>query len=92
MSDMAPNATGMREFDTSGILKLADSSLKFAIQVLKPGTGAYLTKLWTSVGINEFKAHEVERYFEDVRFVRPPSTKSDSTEVFLLARKFKGIP
>lgn len=91
MSDMAPNATGMKGLDVPRIIQLAEMSLQFSIQVLKPGSGAYLTKLWNGSGVDEFKERLVERYFENVKLVRPPATRADSTEVFLLARNFKGI-
>lgn len=89
MSDMAPNASGMRGLDVPRIIQLAELSLKFSIQVLQPGSGAYLTKLWNGSGVDEFKERLVERYFESVKLVRPPATRADSTEVFLLARNFK---
>lgn len=91
MSDMAPNATGLKALDIPAIIKLAESSFKFSIQILKPKTGCFLTKLWSGKGIDDFKQNQIEPFFEDVRWVRPPSTKSDSTELFLLARNFKGI-
>lgn len=91
MSDMAPNASGNKGIDVPKIINLAESSLNFAIRILKPGTGTYLTKLWNGVGVDEFKSELVDKYFENVKFIRPPATRSDSTEVFLLARNFKGI-
>lgn len=90
MSDMAPNASGIRQLDVPNILKLAESSLRFAKQVLKPGTGAYLTKLWNGDGVDDFKRKQIDGYFETCSFVRPPATRADSTEVFLLARRFIG--
>ena len=90
MSDMAPNASGMRGLDVPRIIHLAELSLQFSIQVLNPGSGAYLTKLWNGPGVEEFKERMAGRYFQNVKLVRPPATRADSTEVFLLARNFKG--
>lgn len=90
MSDMAPNASGMRGLDVPKILELAQLSLQFSVQVLKQGSGTYLTKLWNGPGVDEFKEQVLEKHFEKVNIVRPPATRADSTEVFLLARNFKG--
>lgn len=90
MSDMAPNASGMKGLDVPSIVKLAELSLQFSVQVLKQGSGTYLTKLWNGPGVDEFKERMVERHFENIKLVRPPATRADSTEVFLLARNFRG--
>ena len=91
MSDMAPNSTGFTQLDAQNIVKLAELSLRFSIQILKPQTGTFLTKLRGSKDSDEFKERMVDKYFENSKFIKPPSTRADSTEIFLLARNFKGI-
>lgn len=88
ISDMAPNASGNRSLDHDAIINLCLVSLKFALQVLRPG-GTYLTKYWDGSRTLDFKT-TLEKFFGQVDFVKPPASRCNSAEHFLLARKFKG--
>ncbi|XP_015786274.1 rRNA methyltransferase 2, mitochondrial [Tetranychus urticae] len=89
-SDMAPKASGQAELDQPGIIKLFLSALQFSIQVLKPETGNFLGKLWEGNRTKEL-CMLMENLFENVNIVKPPSSRCDSSELFILGTKFKGI-
>ena len=89
-SDMAPNASGQHSLDHDAIMNLCFVSLKFSLQVLRPKTGCYLTKFWDGARKEEL-TKLLEKFFARVDFVKPPASRVDSSEAFLLGREFKGI-
>ncbi|KAI1301771.1 rRNA methyltransferase 2, mitochondrial [Halotydeus destructor] len=89
-SDMAPNATGHHCLDHDAQITLVLSALRFAMPVLRPGTGNFLAKLWDGSGKDKVQSI-TDRFFNSTLFVKPPSCRADSSEVFLLAKEFKGI-
>jgi 23S rRNA (uridine2552-2'-O)-methyltransferase len=89
LSDMAPNATGVREMDHERIVYLAYSALRFAVQVSCVG-GSVLLKIWDGRESIRLE-HDISRFYNVVKVVKPPSSRGDSAEKFLLARKFKGL-
>lgn len=88
LSDMAPEATGHTATDHLRIMALADLALDMAERVLAPG-GTLLVKVWQGGGSEEFVATLRQR-FRKVRHVRPPASRSDSSEIFLLATGWRG--
>ncbi|XP_023019317.2 mitochondrial rRNA methyltransferase 2 [Leptinotarsa decemlineata] len=89
LSDMAPNATGVHAMDNENIVKLCYSVLRFALPVSKPNA-TLLVKAWQCEEFKKFESN-MARFYEKVRVVKPNSSRSDSAEVFLLGRNFKGI-
>jgi len=89
LSDMAPNATGVKHLDHDLIIKLAYSVIKFAI--LNSNVGA--TCLIKILDGNQNKEIEktLLKYYSNVKFVKPEASRSDSAEKYLLAREFKGL-
>lgn len=88
MSDMAHSFTGHAATDQIRQLGLANDALRFATQVLAPG-GMLLVKTRQGVGDDEFK-ERVAAHFRRLLMVKPPASRKDSAEVFLLARGFRG--
>ena len=87
MSDMAPNATGLKSMDHELIIALCLSALKFSLPVLKDG-GTFLGKIWQ--GNQQARLESLMKtFFKTVRVVKPNASRNDSAEVFLLARNFK---
>ena len=94
LSDMAPNTTGHRKTDHLRIIGLVESAADFAISTLPPG-GSFVAKAFqggeTAGVIKLLKAH-----FGDVRHIKPKSSRTDSSEVYLVARGLKsteeGLP
>lgn len=90
LSDMAPNATGTTAIDHQAIVTLAFSAFSFALPVLKPQNGAFIAKLWDNQMNKELRTL-MEKFFGQVFSVKPPASRDDSTELYLIGKKFKGI-
>ena len=88
LSDMAANATGHRQTDHLRIMALAEAAAEFARQVLAPG-GVFLCKVLQG-GTEAALLAELKRDFSSVKHVKPPASRSDSSELYLLAKGFRG--
>jgi 23S rRNA (uridine2552-2'-O)-methyltransferase len=88
LSDMAANTTGHRQTDHLRILALAEAAAQFAREVLAPG-GSFLCKVLQG-GTEAALLAELKRDFESVKHVKPPASRADSAELYLLARGFRG--
>jgi 23S rRNA (uridine2552-2'-O)-methyltransferase len=88
LSDMAANATGHRQTDHLRIMALAEAAADFAREVLADG-GAFLCKVLQG-GTEAALLAELKREFATVKHVKPPASRSDSAELYLLARGFRG--
>ena len=86
ISDMAPNATGIKSMDHDLIVRLCLEGLKFSSNVLKQ-RGTYLCKLWQGDDVSKLQK-TLSIFFPDVRIVKPLASRSDSAEIFLLSRNF----
>lgn len=89
LSDMAPNASGMREIDHDNIMLLAYAALRFALQISK-AQGALVVKVWDGGKAQQFEQN-LSKFYNSVKVVRPDATRDESTEKFFLARGFKGL-
>ena len=90
LSDMAPNTTGHRETDHLRIIGLIEAAIDFALEVLKPG-GAFVTKAFQG-GETAGVVANLKRNFSAVRHAKPKASRSDSSEVYIVATGFKGRP
>ena len=89
MSDMAPFTTGVQSADHIRILNLVEAAIFFSDKVLKRG-GTFVSKLFEGGGGETLSAMLRER-FETVKYFKPSSSRSDSSEVFLVALNYKGL-
>lgn len=89
MSDMAPNASGIREMDHHVIVYLCFAALKFAKEVLAEN-GTFLCKAWNG-RLNDDLLSEMKKYFRSARSVKPPASRDDSSEVYFLATGYRKI-
>lgn len=87
MSDMAHNTIGHRQTDHLKIIVLIEAAADFAIQYLRPG-GSFLTKSFQGGDLGEIMGR-LRAEFEDVKFIKPGSSRKDSAEVFLVALRKK---
>ena len=87
LSDMAANATGHRQTDHIRIMALAEAAAHFAREVLAPG-GSFLCKVLQG-GTEAALLAKLKRDFASVKHVKPPASRSDSAELYLLARGFR---
>src|SRR5271169_961889 len=88
LSDMAANATGHRQTDHLRIMALAEAAAHFAREVLADG-GSFLCKVLQG-GTEAALLAALKRDFASVKHVKPPASRSDSAELYLLARGFRG--
>jgi len=88
LSDMAANATGHRPTDHLKVMALAESAADFARQVLVPG-GAFLCKVLQG-GTEAALLAALKRDFSHVKHIKPPASRPDSAELYLLATGFRG--
>jgi 23S rRNA (uridine2552-2'-O)-methyltransferase len=88
LSDMAAPTTGHRRTDHIRTMHLAEVAADFAIAVLKPG-GHFLTKTFQG-GTEAELLDRLKRNFRSVHHVKPPASRDESVELYLLAREFKG--
>lgn len=90
LSDMAAPATGHTATDHMRIMALCEVALDFARQVLAPG-GSFVCKVLQG-GTERQLLAEINRLFEKARHAKPPSSRSDSAEMYVVATGFKGDP
>ncbi|OQV19249.1 rRNA methyltransferase 2, mitochondrial [Hypsibius exemplaris] len=90
LSDMAPNASGISQLDHEAIVGLCTEALRFGVTVLREG-GTFLCKIWTGSGDQALRAL-LRTHFAVVRNVKPPASRDESSELYLLGTGFKGLP
>ena len=88
LSDMAAPTTGHRRTDHIRTMHLAEVAADFAVKVLKPG-GHFLAKTFQGGTEGELLAM-LKRNFGSIHHVKPPASREESVELYLLARDFKG--
>lgn len=89
LSDMAPQASGLKDLNHDRIVGLTTSLIPFAFNVLRPETGVFLTKIWEG-GSTGNLVKELEKSFTRVNIVKPAASMSDSAELYILCRGFQG--
>jgi 23S rRNA (uridine2552-2'-O)-methyltransferase len=88
LSDMAPNTTGHASTDHIRIVALAEMALDFAVQVLSPG-GAFVAKVFQG-GSEKQILDVLKQNFATVRHAKPPASRKDSSELYVVATGFRG--
>jgi 23S rRNA (uridine2552-2'-O)-methyltransferase len=88
LSDMAAPTTGHRATDHIRIIVLAETAYQFAAEVLAPG-GAFVAKVFQG-GSEKELLEKLKRDFHTVRHVKPPASRADSAEVYVVAQGFRG--
>ena len=88
LSDMAAAATGHPQTDHLRIMALAEAALEFAEEVLAPG-GGFAAKMLQG-GSEKELLDRLKKRFEKVRHIKPPASRSDSAELYVVATGFRG--
>jgi 23S rRNA (uridine2552-2'-O)-methyltransferase len=88
LSDMAANTVGHQQTDHLRTMALVEAGLLFATEVLRPG-GAYVAKVLAGGADNQLVA-EMKRHFTTVKHAKPPASRKDSSEWYVIAQGFKG--
>ncbi|HWK39685.1 MAG TPA: RlmE family RNA methyltransferase [Hyphomicrobium sp.] len=87
LSDMAAPTTGHTRTDHLRIMGLAEAAAYFACDVLRPG-GAFLAKVLQG-GTERELLDLLKKRFAKVHHVKPPASRSDSAELYVLATGFR---
>lgn len=88
LSDMASPTTGHRATDHLRTTALFEAALELAGDVLKPG-GVFVGKVFQGGAAPEMLS-QLKKSFRDVRHVKPPASRAESVELYLLAMGFRG--
>lgn len=87
LSDMAPNMTGIAATDGAQVMLLAELTLDFARDHLKPG-GALLVKVFQGAGFMELRK-ALQEGFTSLTTRKPAASRDRSAELYLLAKQKK---
>jgi 23S rRNA (uridine2552-2'-O)-methyltransferase len=88
VSDMAPDMSGNYELDQVRSIQLGEMALDFATQHLAEG-GRFVCKVFEGADFQQFR-NEVRRHFRSVYQFHPPASRRSSSEIYLVAKGFKG--
>ncbi len=88
LSDMAPNTTGHAATDHLRILALAELAGAFAREVLAPD-GSFVAKVFQG-GSERAMLEVLKRHFVSVRHAKPPASRKESSELYVVAMGFRG--
>ena len=88
LSDMAANATGHKKTDQLRIIGLVELAAEFACEILGPG-GVFLAKVLQG-GTDSALLVRLKRDFAQVKHIKPPASRADSAELYMLATGFRG--
>jgi 23S rRNA (uridine2552-2'-O)-methyltransferase len=88
LSDMAAPTTGHRPTDHLRTIHLCEVAVDFAVSILKPG-GHFVAKVFRGGTENELLAM-LKRSFASVHHVKPPASRAESVELYLVAKGFRG--
>ena len=88
MSDMAASASGHKQTDHLRIIALCEAAAYFAFDVLEEG-GTFVAKVLAGGAEGELQKLLKTR-FAKVANVKPPASRADSSEKFVVATGFKG--
>ena len=90
MSDMAAASSGHKGTDHLRIIALCEAAAEFAFDVLSPG-GTFVAKVLAGGAEGSLQA-TLKKRFEKVANVKPPASRSDSSEKFVVAQGFRATP
>jgi len=85
---MAASASGHKQTDHLRIIALCEAAAHFAFDVLSPG-GTFVAKVLAG-GAEGSLQQLLKKKFDKVQNVKPPASRSDSSEKFVVATGYKG--
>ena len=88
LSDMAASASGHKGTDHLRIIALCEAAAYFAFDVLEEG-GTFVAKVLAGGAENALQTI-LKRRFRKVANVKPPASRADSSEKFVVAQGFRG--
>ncbi|MDE8651087.1 RlmE family RNA methyltransferase [Novosphingobium album (ex Liu et al. 2023)] len=88
LSDMAANTVGHKQTDHLRTMGLVETAADFAIETLAPG-GTFVAKVLAG-GTDTALLALLKRHFASVKHAKPPASRKDSSEWYVIAKGFKG--
>ncbi len=88
LSDMAANTVGHPQTDHLRTMALVEAAIQFAGEILRPG-GTFVAKVFAG-GADSAMVAEMKRLFTHVKHAKPPASRKDSSEWYVIAQGFKG--
>lgn len=88
-SDLSPNLTGIHFQDHMRSCQLVRTALAVARELLKPG-GVFLAKVFQGEELDAV-VREMKDEYGEVKRVAPPASRKASSEIYLLAKGFRGV-
>ena len=88
LSDMAPPATGHASTDHLRIVALAEDAFALLSEILKPG-GTFVAKVFQGGAEGELLA-ALKRDFAELRHAKPPASRAESAETYVVATGYRG--
>ena len=88
LSDMAANTVGHARTDHLRTMGLVEAGLQFACETLRPG-GAFVAKVLAGGADSDLVA-DLKRHFTTVKHAKPPASRKESSEWYVVAQGFKG--
>ena len=86
--DMASNTVGHKATDHLRTMGLVETAVDFAVETLAPG-GAFVAKVFAG-GTDAALLTILKRNFATVKHAKPPASRKDSSEWYVIAQGFKG--
>ncbi len=88
LCDAAPKLSGHRSYDQARSIALGESALKTAVSLLKPGGNLVMKSFQGEdfAGLLE----SIRTHFYSVRTFKTKSSRKGSTEIYIIAKKFRG--
>jgi 23S rRNA (uridine2552-2'-O)-methyltransferase len=87
LSDMAPATTGHAPTDHLRIIALADAAFAIAQTILAPG-GTFVAKVFRGGAEGELLG-DLKRTFAEVKHAKPPASRAESAEIYVVAKGFR---
>lgn len=88
MSDMAPSSCGIKSVDHDRIMGMLEEVYTFAVERLRPG-GSLVAKVLRG-GTESKLLGEMKKTFSKITHFKPASSRTESTEIYVIAQGFRG--
>ena len=87
LSDMSPNASGVKSLDSDRLIKMALQVQDFTLKHGSPGSSLVI-KIWQG-GLMEYLLSKLNMNFSKVSTFKPKASRSDSAEIYVIAQHKK---
>ena len=89
LSDLSPNLSGIANVDQARALDLVLGAIDFCRKALKPG-GVFVVKAFQGEAFDDVRS-ELKRTFRDIAVRKPPASRGESREIYVVARGLLGL-